>query len=195
MFKTQRNQEQSFWNEKKNQKILKQILKCDVIEINEAITLTDLQMGCDAITKTKSRNNHNINYYIAEMVSLRLRNPSPYLDINFRNSLYNPNSELAKILASYDSNSDYSRNFIQMFDVDSNNDANFCIKWKTEDIANYVYQNLDKLPSLYKTSFDSNRYDIPLKDAVQYGGILYDLRQPDRVAKKTTYNFIFNTYR
>ena len=45
-------------------------------------------------------------------------------DLNFRNHLSNPNSELSKILAKFEHQSNYAKYFVQCFDV-TNNKAKF----------------------------------------------------------------------
>ena len=189
-FKVQKQKEDKFWQSQSNQNLLKEVLQCDIVEINDAITQTDYHLGCDAVAKKKINNDNGLTYYISHIISLRIRYVNRYTDLNFRNHLSNYQSELAKILASYDSDSSYAKYFVQFFDVD-NGKAKFCVKWRTEDVAVFTYDKLENLDSYFKTS--TSRYDFPLSEAIRYNAVCYDLANDE--ATKVNYNYIKSTYR
>jgi hypothetical protein len=189
-FNSQKNKDDCFWKQKSNQKLLTQILNCDKVYINENITQSDYHLGIDAVAKKKVKNDYNFYYYISHSVSLRTRFDKRFSDLNFRNSLSNNQSELAKILAYAEEGSNYAKYFVQFFDVE-NNKAKFCVKWRTEDIAVFTYDHLENLDSYYKTS--TNRYDLPISEAIHYNAICYNLSNDQ--ATKVNYNYIKSTYR
>lgn len=184
-FHTYKNKESQFWNIKDNQETLRQILDCDKVFINEITTESDKHLGCDAVAKKRYSNS-----IISQSVSLRIRYDNRFTDLNFRNHLSNHNSELSKILAMVEYQSNYAKYFVQCFDV-TNNKAKFCVKWRTDDIALFVYGKLQDLDVYYKTS--TNRYDFPLSEAVQYNAVCYDLSGQE--LKSVNYQYIIENYR
>ena len=188
-FNTQKDLDDNFWKLKSNQGLLKQILRCDEVIINDRITESDYHLGVDAVGKKKMQKN-GLTFDVNHSISLRIRFDNRFLDLNFRNYIANDKSELSKILARYNSDSNYAKYFVQFFDVE-NNKAKFCVLWRTDDIAVFTYDKLDSLDTYFKTS--TSRYDFPLKEAIHYNAVCYDLSNDE--VNKVNYQYIKNTFR
>ncbi len=189
IFTEYRSKESNYWEQPNNVEMLRYVLDCDEVIINEGITESDFHLGCDAVAKKMYRHK-NMLHPISHSVSLRTRYNSNYLDINFRNNIKNPLSEIRKILSYFDVNSTYAKYFVQCFDV-SNNKAKFCVKWQTSDIAKYVYSVIEHLPNYYKES--TKRYDIPVSEAVSFNAVIYDLSGDKPL--EVNYDYIVDNYR
>ena len=187
-FEDYRRIDEVFWGCTDNQIMLKKILKCDEIIINSTTTETDKHIGCDAIGKKLIVGNNGISMYTAHSISLRVRTVSRYTDLNFRNHISNPNSELAKILSANEGGN-YAKYFVQVFDVDGDK-GKFAVKWCITDIAEYFYENIDDIDNLYKPS--TKRYDVPLKQAENYKAYIYDITSG---VKQVTYDYVYDKYR
>lgn len=184
-----RNFDEKYWQSSTNQNILKQVLGCDEVIINSDTTEADRHIGCDAIGKKLYKGDNGMLLYSTQSISLRIRTQSIYTDINLRNHISNPNSELCKMLSSYEGNSTYAKYFVQVFDVNDTK-GKFAVKWQTSHIAQYFYDNIDAFDSMYKTS--TNRYDIPLKDAEKHEAVIYDISSE---VKEVSYNYVYKKYR
>ena len=188
-FKAQASKDESFWNEGSNFMVLKAILNCDELKLNKGYNSPDKIIGCDAIA-VKDIYKNGLPFHYAQSISLRVRFGKIYWDMNFRNHISNPNSELNKYYSKYLNGSNYASTFIQFFGTE-NNKPKFAVKWSSDDIASYITDNLECMDDCFKSYYGNDRYDIPLSNVVNYNATIYDL---DNGIDAVSYDFIKNKY-